>query len=320
MSRRAHGPGSSTSGASAVRSLERLAVLLEAGIAPAAAWRHLAESTLEPDERRILALTADSLRRGLVGSAAISSAWSDARAPVVARAQWLQAAAAWEVAEASGAPLAHCLRSSAESARVLVQARRDARVAASGPVATARIVLALPAFGILVALGLGIDTVRVLALTSIGWVCVGGAGALVLAARAWNRRLLSAAAPPDGIPGLDLELIALAMQGGGAWGEARARVSAALERHCAGLTIPTAAAEIDALVTLSENAGVPAGGLLRSAADELRRDSRARAEEASERLGVRLMLPLGVCILPAFLLVGVVPLMVALLASTGPIG
>jgi tight adherence protein B len=32
---------------------------------------------------------------------------------------------------------------------------------------------------------------------------------------------------------------------------------------------------------------------------------------------VTLMLPLGVCILPAFVLVGVVPLVVALLSSTG---
>lgn len=306
--------------AGVARSLERLAVLLEAGVTPVAAWRHLAESTVETEERRIQSLAADSLRSGLAGSAAIASAWSDERVQGVARAQWLQAAAAWEVAEASGAPLAQCLRSSAESARVLVQARRDARVAASGPVATARIVLALPAFGILVALGLGVDTVSVLVFTPIGWFCSGAAGALVLAARAWNRRLLAAAAPPEGIPGLDLELIALALQGGGDWASARRRVSAALAQHCPGMAVATDAAEIDALVDLSERAGVPAGGLLRSTADELRRDARARAAEASERLGVRLMLPLGVCVLPSFLLVGVVPLIVALLASTGPIG
>ena len=44
--------------------------------------------------------------------------------------------------------------------------------------------------------------------------------------------------------------------------------------------------------------------------------ARAAARETAEALGVRLMLPLGACILPAFLLIGVVPMLIGLLSST----
>ncbi len=45
-------------------------------------------------------------------------------------------------------------------------------------------------------------------------------------------------------------------------------------------------------------------------ADDLRRDNRAEVEAAARTVGVRAALPLGVCLLPAFLLVGVLPLVV----------
>ncbi len=45
-------------------------------------------------------------------------------------------------------------------------------------------------------------------------------------------------------------------------------------------------------------------------ADDLRRDSRAAVEARARTVGVRAAVPLGICLLPAFLLVGVVPLVV----------
>lgn len=45
-------------------------------------------------------------------------------------------------------------------------------------------------------------------------------------------------------------------------------------------------------------------------AEDLRRDGRARVEATARTVGVHAAVPLGVCLLPAFLLVGVVPLVV----------
>ena len=50
-------------------------------------------------------------------------------------------------------------------------------------------------------------------------------------------------------------------------------------------------------------------------ADELDRRSRARVEDRARAVGVKAAVPLGVCLLPSFLLIGVVPLVAALLQS-----
>ena len=50
-------------------------------------------------------------------------------------------------------------------------------------------------------------------------------------------------------------------------------------------------------------------------ADDLRRDARARIEARARAVGVKAALPLGVCLLPAFVLVGVVPLVVGSLSG-----
>ncbi len=53
-------------------------------------------------------------------------------------------------------------------------------------------------------------------------------------------------------------------------------------------------------------------------ADELARESSARAEDAARRVGVSAAVPLGVCLLPAFLLLGVVPTVASLFGSVAP--
>ncbi|WP_277207866.1 type II secretion system F family protein [Isoptericola croceus] len=58
--------------------------------------------------------------------------------------------------------------------------------------------------------------------------------------------------------------------------------------------------------------GAAPGEALRAAATEHRHDRQATARTAAARLAVRLVLPLGLCYLPAFVLVGLVPVLLAL--------
>lgn len=58
--------------------------------------------------------------------------------------------------------------------------------------------------------------------------------------------------------------------------------------------------------------GVRPGEALRVAAESVRREQHARALEAAARLGARLVLPLGLCYLPAFVLVGLVPVLLSM--------
>lgn len=57
--------------------------------------------------------------------------------------------------------------------------------------------------------------------------------------------------------------------------------------------------------------GAAPGPALRAGAEQLVRERRAQVREAAGRLGVRLVLPLGLCFLPAFVLLGLVPVMVS---------
>jgi Flp pilus assembly protein TadB len=52
-------------------------------------------------------------------------------------------------------------------------------------------------------------------------------------------------------------------------------------------------------------------------ADELARNARAEVEDRARAVGVKAAVPLGLCLLPAFVLVGIVPVVAGLLTSLG---
>jgi tight adherence protein B len=283
------------------RVVQRLAVLLAAGVPPRPAWGYLREGDLPA----AVAASDDPVPEAILGQLAA--------APGQEASAWQGLAAAWAVATDAGAPLAPTLRQFAASLRSLADAQRDVAVALASPRATARMVLALPVVGVLFGVILGFDTLRTLVTTPIGWGCLVVGGALLALASLWNRRLVRAAQPADLTPGLVFDLVAIAVSGGAALSRARASVDAALAR--CGLDIARDEG-IEAVLDLSRRAGVPAAELLRAEADERRREARADAQAKAAALAVRLMLPLGLCVLPAFIVLGVVPLLVTVISST----
>jgi pilus assembly protein TadC len=58
--------------------------------------------------------------------------------------------------------------------------------------------------------------------------------------------------------------------------------------------------------------GAAPGEALRAAGEQLRSEQQAAARQAAARLAVHLVLPLGVCFLPAFLLIGLLPVLLSL--------
>ena len=71
-------------------------------------------------------------------------------------------------------------------------------------------------------------------------------------------------------------------------------------------------------MTRSLSSGASVVDAVERLADELERDASARAEDAARRVGVLAALPLGVCLLPAFLLLGVVPTVASMFGSVAP--
>jgi tight adherence protein B len=290
---------------------QRLAVLLEGGVAPARSWRYLADQPSGPTSR-LLASVAAAAARGRPVCDAIVDAIDEGG--LGQASEWRGLAAAWQVATDAGAPLAPTLQSFSISLRSLAQVQRELQSALAGPRATARLVLGLPIVGLLFGVALGFDTVTVLVTTAPGLGCLGVGLSLMAIARFWSSRLVASAAPRLVTPGLALDLVAIAVSGGISIPRALALVDAARTR--CGLPDDGSRAALDEVIELSRTAGVPAAGLLRSEADEARRMARSAGDRRAATLAVSLMVPLGVCVLPAFLLLGVAPLLISVVSST----
>lgn len=98
-------------------------------------------------------------------------------------------AAAWEVAERTGAPLSRVLLAVADSLRMAAAARREAQSQLATARTTARLMAVLP-FGTLLLLSGGDQAaVRFLVTTPVGLVCLGVAGALAALGLWWVGRV-----------------------------------------------------------------------------------------------------------------------------------
>ncbi|WP_375385784.1 type II secretion system F family protein [uncultured Microbacterium sp.] len=294
----------------------RVAVLLQAGIAPARAWAHLAGT----GDAVAVAVDADVGRGASVPQA------------IVARGGgWREIGAAWRVAEAVGAPLAESLRGIAAALRDAQESADEVRVALAEPAGTARLMGWLPLVAVLLGGALGFDTLFVLVRNPIGIACLIAGIGLVLASRRWTGALVRSARSGTAIPGMRAELLAIGLSGGVSIDRAKAIVSEALVDEPAATDTaeatpqakPTrdeeakaAPDEIDTTLALSRSAGVPAVELLRAAASLARHRARTDGRLRAARLSSRLLLPLGICTLPAFLLLGVAPMLLSVMSST----
>jgi tight adherence protein B len=274
--------------------VQTLAVLLQAGAAPVAAWRHLADTGDPPAVAIVERL--DAGRPLLAAIEAQGGPWKDL-------------AAAWDIATTVGAPLADVLRMIAETLRDAASAADDVRIALAEPAGTARLLLWMPVAGLLLGLALGFDTVGVVFSQPIGAVCVATGALLVLLSRAWTRTLLRRARPAPGTPGIRSELVAVALSGGASIARALALLPDDPPRT-------DRQERVHRVLELSRAAGVPAVELLRADAAQERHAARVDGRLRAARLSTRLLLPLGVCTLPAFLLLGVAPMLLSILSST----
>lgn len=283
-----------TGASDAATSVQTLAVLLQAGAVPVVAWRHLADV----GDAHAVSVTA-RVDRGVPLLDAIEAEGG----------AWVDLAAAWEIATTVGAPLADVLRIIAESLRDAASAADDVRIALAEPAGTARLLLWMPLAGLLLGFALGFDTIGVIVANPLGAACVVAGLLLVLAARVWTRRLLRRAAPAPGTPGMRAELVAVALSGG-------ASIDRALRLVAESSTAGGTEESVRSVLELSRAAGVPAVELLRASAAQDRHAARVRGRLLAAKLSTQLLIPLGVCTLPAFLLLGVAPMLLSVLAST----
>lgn len=277
----------------AAENVLRLAVLLHAGLTPMRCWEQMAAA-------------GDSMARGVLDR--VSEGAPLDRAIALDGGVWRDVGAAWTVATTVGAPLADALRSLAVALRDGQQAEDDVRVALAEPTGTARLIGWLPLVGLALGALLGFDTLGSLCTHPVGIGCLLGGAGLIVASRVWTTRLVRRARDDSGMPGLDAELVAIGLSGGASIERARRIVESASGRRLGR--------DLDATLELSTAAGVPAVELLRASAELDRHRARVAGRLRAAALSSRLLLPLGACTLPAFLLLGVAPMLLSVLSST----
>ncbi|MET1060120.1 MAG: type II secretion system F family protein [Nocardioides sp.] len=99
--------------------------------------------------------------------------------------------------------------------------------------------------------------------------------------------------------------------------EGRLRVGAPAGDVWADLAGDPALGPLGRALARSESSGASVADTVARLSEDLGRRHRAEVEDLARSVGVQAALPLGVCLLPAFLLVGIVPVVVASLAALG---
>ncbi|WP_435771281.1 type II secretion system F family protein [Nocardioides sp. SYSU DS0651] len=131
--------------------------------------------------------------------------------------------------------------------------------------------------------------------------------------------LLAAALRSGAAPAAAIDVVCRALPGAAA--EQLAPVAARLQLGGDPAAIWGTLADDPALGPLgrtlarAHRTGAPVVGAVERLADELSRRARAEVEDRARAVGVRAAVPLGVCLLPAFLLLGIVPLAASLAAT-----
>ena len=240
------------------------------------------------------------------------------------------AAAACRLTQVLGAPLAGVLEAVADGVAESGRAEGSRRTALSGPRTTARLLACLPPVGLVLGAMIGARPEEIL--LDGGWgSALGAAGValMIVGHRATGRLVRAAEADGEGVDeALVLDLASAALEAGAsvpgalvalgrALGEGQAEVVGRALLLGSGWEEAWRAPQdeawrerrsrLDAGLRPGWEDGASPGPLLAGTAASLRAGRAARDQEAAERLAVRLVVPLGACHLPAFVILGIVP-------------
>lgn len=211
--RRRKGEGAAAGTSPMTLVVQQLAALLKGGRAPARLWDelwtvngpaaspagsaapgtpggHLPEGSLN-----VMLAARAAAARGTPVSAGIRAALPVALPGRGREARiWSELAACFDIAEASGCPLADVLTRFAAQLEVEDDADAARQTALAGPQATVTLLSWLPLIGLGLGAALGVDPLAMLLGTPLGLAALVGGVVLTFAGRLWSARLVAAAA------------------------------------------------------------------------------------------------------------------------------
>ncbi|MDO5645123.1 MAG: type II secretion system F family protein [Dermabacter sp.] len=323
--------------------LDQVAMVLGTGVAPSWAWSSTARVQTDP-ALATLAQTLAATPPALIAHTTLESRpGSGLRPPRGSQNPGLRALVLCvQLCDTTGAALAGLLEALAHSLRDLGDAERARRGAFAGAKTTAHLLMALPLVSIVLGYAIGANPLGALLGSSAGLIMLTTGLALMAAGWAWMRRLLRAAAPARHPvdPVIIIDVLAQILASGMPLSSGLSHVGEALgaaspDDHETGPGLRRAGdalrlgadpsralgtlggdlARIRTSALLSHTTGAHLVPLLQATSRELRRARVREVERAAATLNVRLVVPTGLTILPAFVILGIVPILTDLLTT-----
>jgi tight adherence protein B len=222
----------------------------------------------------------------------------------------------WRLSSKLGGPAAAALNRLAEVFKEAEKSKEEVKLAFAAPKATAQLVLGLPFVALGLAQAFGLNPLGSIFGSPLGFISVAIGLGLLIIGQLWTQRILARAAPLERDLGCLVDCTVIGLQAGLPLEQARAEAQAAY------LVIFKQEAEVEGAEaiavagSLSRSTGAALTQILSGVADRVRERDRYETSSRIARLSIRLMIPLGVAVLPAFILLSVVPIAISLL-STG---
>ncbi len=212
----------------------------------------------------------------------------------------------WQLARQLGSAPAVALERLASVFESQEQTKRKIETAFAGPKATARLVGVLPIIALVFAQLASLNPIAIITGSSVGALPFGFGLLLLLAGQRWSNLLILKAQPSDLDPGGYLDAINLGLQSG---------LAPETAINSAGTPSASDSKTLERAIEISRKTGAELGSIVSATADRLRLIQQSEAETKVAKLSVGLMVPLGLTVLPAFVLVAIVPIALGMLAG-----
>jgi tight adherence protein B len=221
----------------------------------------------------------------------------------------------WKLAIANGGSISDAIESLGETFRAAARHSREVELAFAGPKATAKLVAWLPAAGLALAQLFGFNPIAAVLNSLLAFFSLVVGLALLVAGHYWAKSIIRKAAPRHEDPGLYFDSIRYGVLSGLPLVAAIQAVDDLFLRQLNSKPDDSMLGKLDRMAELNRTSGVSISGLLASEANA-RREAKWFADSGSlARLSVKLMIPLGVVTLPAFVLSTIVPVSISLLSN-----
>ena len=226
-----------------------------------------------------------------------------------------QLEAIWQLSKANGGALSSAIESLGEAFRATSRHEREIELAFAGPKATAKLVAWLPPAGLLLAQLFGFEPLNAIFSNPLAFGCLILGALLLVGGHRWSKSIIRKATPSEDDPGLFFDSIRFGMEAGLPLSSAIGQAKEVFEERLQFLPDETTTTQLERIGELNRSSGASIANLLAGEASA-RREAQWFAEStALAKLSVKLMIPLGLITLPAFVLSTIVPVAISLLSN-----